>query len=356
MLPNHYSQAHPRINRPRNRSRSKLHAALALLALALLAAPHIARAQVQSQLAGGGPPSAAPELKVMTWNIRGGQVIKIGGETYPKRCRPNLDEDYLTGIAKEIRTHAGLDVIALQEVYRGQVDSLKPLLFTYFGREPDIYFAATLSCDRGPDDDFGIAIISRYKFSEGSEKRVPLCHPSPLLEPPADVPKCPTNEPRVLARVEIRVGGDPIHIYNAHFEPGGSLHRRMAELVIRQFDEDNPDRAVLLGDFYMAPKRSAAYKVILREFRDAWLGADADERKDCSGGEGLTHPTLKPTQREDYVFVTDGFRVDGARVTCTGDLREIFGLPREGPARDGEGPIFKRVPDHLPLTVRLALV
>jgi endonuclease/exonuclease/phosphatase family metal-dependent hydrolase len=200
------------------------------------------------------------------------------------------------------------------------------------------------SCDRDrPGDDFGVAIISRYQFLGDSRKSVRLC----------TTPFCPGNEPRVLARVIIRVGGHPIHIYNTHLAPGGGAHSRMAELIIRQVVQDGPDRAVLLGDFYLN-ERSAAYRVIGREFRDAWFGAPHDD-DDCDA-EGLTHPTLKPTEREDYVFISDGFRVEDARVTCTGDLREMFNLPRKGPARDGEGPIFKRVPDHLPLTVRLALI
>ncbi|HYH86228.1 MAG TPA: endonuclease/exonuclease/phosphatase family protein, partial [Pyrinomonadaceae bacterium] len=271
-------------------------------------------------------PSPAPELKVMTWNIRGGQS---------HACRPIFSPAYLIGIAKEIRTHAGLDVVALQEVYRGQVNLLKPMLFPHLGSNPDIHFVATLSCDRDrPGDDFGVAIISRHQFLEGSKMSERLC----------TTPFCPRDEPRVLARGIIRVDGHRIHIYNTHLPPGGGAHSRMAGLITRQVRKDQPVRAVLMGDFYMDDE-SAAYKEIRSEFRDAWKGASDDERKACDN-EGNTHPTLpKPTQREDYVFISkDGFRVDGARVTCTGELLNAFNLTRRS-----------RVPDHLPLTIRLAL-
>jgi endonuclease/exonuclease/phosphatase family metal-dependent hydrolase len=118
----------------------------------------------------------------------------------------------------------------------------------------------------------------------------------------------------------------------------------MAELIIRQVDNDGPDRAVLLGDFYMDDE-SAAYRVIKRKFRDAWLGAHHSD-KDCDS-EGYTNKTMHPTQRDDYVFVTDGFRVDGARVTCRFELLEAFGLTKTSPN------VELRVPDHLPVTVHL---
>jgi endonuclease/exonuclease/phosphatase family metal-dependent hydrolase len=355
MLSNYCSHACPYINRPRNRRRSKLPAYLALLALVLLAAPHAARAQVQSQVAGGGP-SLASELKVMTWNIRGGKANPETGKT--QGCKPNFSPAYLIGIAKEIRRHAGLDVVALQEVYRGQVALLKPMLFPNLGMNPDIHFVATLSCGPGSADDYGIAIISRYQFVEDSRKRARLCRTSsdePLTEWPFFTPHCPgkTQEPRVLARAIIRVDGRPIHIYNTHLPPAGGVHIGMAALILL-LTGDKPDRAILLGDFYFH-EGSAPYRMITRKkFRDAWLGAPHDD-KDCDY-EGFTHKTLNPTQRDDYVFISDdGFRVEDARVTCEGALREMFGLPRKGPSRDGE-PLFTRVPDHLPLTVRLALV
>ena len=298
MLPNHYSHAHPRITRPRNRRRSKLPASLALLALALLAAPHAVLAQVQTQGAGVAIPSAASELKVMTWNIRGGLVRE--GDRGPKRCRPkpaSQNSPYFIGIAKEIGRHAGLDVVALQEVYRSQANELKRMLFTPLGPNLDLHFVATINCDR-IGDQYGLAIFSRHKFLEGSGRTVLLCT------------HCPGNEPRVLARVKISVGGQPIHIYNTHFPPGGAVHVGMASLISFQVPfVDRADRAVLLGDFYFSPFRSA-YDVLTSVFTDAWVRHHGD--KECEN----TNPTKHPSQRDDYVFVRGSFRVDAARVTC----------------------------------------
>src|ERR1041385_1844556 len=350
MLPNHCSHARPRFNRPSNLRRSKLRVSLALLALVLLAAPHAAHAQVQPQAAVPSIPSLTPELKVMTWNIHGGKA-KIGDDGKPQAqgCKPNFDLDYMNGIVKEIKSHAGLDVVALQEVYRAQAGYLIPRLDGSLGRTPVLYFAKTLSCNAGPDDDYGIAIISRYQFVEGSKKSTRLCRTSsdePLDEWPFFTPFCPgkTQEPGVLARAIIMVDGRPIHIYNTHLPPAGRVHIGIAALILL-LTGDNAGRAVLLGDFYVKPD-DAAYNVITHKFRDAWCAAHPDE-KDCVH-EGRTHPTLKPTVRSDYVFLSRNSRVDDARVTGTETLLEEFGLTRRSPN------VELRVPDHLPLTVRLA--
>jgi endonuclease/exonuclease/phosphatase family metal-dependent hydrolase len=294
----------------------------------------------------------------MTWNVRGGKLKRIGKKLVPQACKPNPDPDYLNGIAIEIREHAWLDVVALQEVYWSQVVELKKKLFPHLGSDPSVYFVGTINCDR-IDDKFGIAIISRHRFSEGSRKRVPLCNPSgkpTLVERPFTTlippPRCPApnNEPRVLARVIITVRGRPIHIYNTHLPPGEGLHSGMTAVIFRQIKDDQPDRAVLLGDFYASPGSTGYSKLTAGKFRDAWLGAGRD-RKDCDAKDmGFTHPSLKPTVRADYVFIGTGFRVADGRLTCAEKLLGALKLTRK--SHDAE----LKVPDHLPLTVRLALV
>jgi endonuclease/exonuclease/phosphatase family metal-dependent hydrolase len=360
MLPNHCSHARPRINRPRDRRRSKLPASLALLALALLAAPHAARARARPQVAAASASSAASELKVMTWNMRGGNAIKNPGEEpHTQACKLNPDPNYLKGIEREIRGHAGLDVVALQEVYQSQADLLRTRLAGHMGRRPSLYFVATINCKR-IDDKYGIAIISRYQFSAGSGKSVGLCRSSsdkPALdERPFTAPTCPRDELRVLARVIIVVGGRPVHIYNTHLPPKTGVHSGMMDVIFSQVKRDRPDRAVLLGDFYAPPGSAGYYKLTGGRFRDAWLGAGRDRKACDAEGSGFTHPTLNVSRRFDYVFIGKGFRVADAWLTCTEDLREVFGLPKRGPSRDPEKPLYKSVPDHLPLTVRLALV
>jgi endonuclease/exonuclease/phosphatase family metal-dependent hydrolase len=268
----------------------------------------------------------------MTWNIRGGLVRP--GDEGPKSCRPkpaSEDSPYLIGIAKEIRRHAGLDVVALQEVYRSQANELKRMLYTHLGTNLDLHFFRTIDCD-DIGDQYGLAIFSRYKFLEDSGRTVQLCT------------RCPGNEPRVLARVKISVHGHPVHIYNTHFPPGGDVHFRMASLISYQVAfVDRPDRAVLLGDFYFSPHRSA-YNTLTSVFTDAWVRHHGD--KECEN----TNPTVQPSQRDDYVFVKGSFRVDAARVTCRKDLLDAFGLTKTSPN------VWLRLPDHLPLTVSLALV
>lgn len=50
-------------------------------------------------------------------------------------------------------------------------------------------------------------------------------------------------------------------------------------------------------------------------------------------------------ERDDYVFISDGFLVEDARVTCTEELLKAFRLTRR------LHNVVLRVADHLPLTV-----
>lgn len=361
MLSNHYSQAHRRMNQPRNRRRSKFRVSLALLALALLAAPHAARAQVQPQVAGFPPPPVASELKVMTWNIRGGRSNPQTGRVEGS-CQPNTSDDYLNDIVTEIKSHAGLDVVALQEVYRSQAFKLRQKLTGHLGNSPDLHFVPTMGCLRLDGDRPGIALISRYKFAAGSEDNVALCSHNPFRR---DKPFCPTRETRQLALARIEVEGRAVHLYTTHLalEEQGGVQDDMAKVIVQKLENDRNAagptfRPVLMGDFN-AKRNDPAYNTIRNAgYLDAWLGVDHDAH-DCDANSftfptwwEIVPPNPKKRGRIDYVFYARPFAVRAARVTCAESIRHTFGLDDNWEI-NGEKRL-DQVPDHLPLTVRLA--
>lgn len=282
------------------------------------------------------------QLKVMTWNIRGGEFRRVGGDIRAVRCTMNRTPSYLHNIEQEIRRHSDLDVIALQEIYRDQAETLRQRLAGAFGAAPSLYFVATLDCGR---NDYGIAIISRYSFREVKKRQlfVPIfCNPS---------------ERRMVAAVTIDVPGvSPVHIYNTHLTLcGGSFAQTREALQIRQLvNEDRSGRRnfafrpVLLGDFNARPG-SLPYRTIRTGlFLDAWREANGD-------APGFTFDTFDdsdidpPDGRIDYILVGRGavFDVRDVRVTSSQTLFEEFGLDNPTEFDD-----FNKVPDHRPVVAR----
>lgn len=282
----------------------------------------------------------ASDLRVMTWNIRGGQTEKRGPEVRVVPCTPNRTPGYLNNVEQEINRHEGLDVIALQEVYRSQAETLARNLAASHGFHPRPYFVETRSCAGGPaSNDFGLAIISRHPFLD-VEKRALYTH------------FCDGLEERMLARVIIRVQGRPVHVYNTHLTAcGGAFAQTREVLDIRaqvNRDRSRPRefafRPVLMGDFNAGPT-SVAYKAIRTGlFLDAWREANGDD-------PGKTFDTFSPHARIDYIFVGSGgvFRVDHAQRTSKQTLFDVFDLENPNAGRD-----FNKVPDHLPVIAHMS--
>jgi endonuclease/exonuclease/phosphatase family metal-dependent hydrolase len=296
--------------------------------------------------------SPASDLKVMTWNIHGGQREGRGCHaTIP--CKLNQTNKYLPHILDEIHRHEGLDVIALQEVYRAQARILAQTLAITRGFYEKPYFVETRSCNGAQgaaDNDFGIAIISRYPFID--VERVKL-----------DGPLFAGVEKRMLARVIIQVGGSRVHVYNTHLAPNdflriGEVGRLRAQVFKdRNSPRDFAFRPVLMGDFNAQPG-SWTYREIRRDlFLDAWREV---HNKECTvfsrGSEnGCTYDTFSPEARIDYILPGSGgvFRVDFAQVTSNQSLFDIFDLSKDGrkpnPTLD-----CNKVPDHLPVVAHLS--
>lgn len=302
-------------------------------------------------------PSITPDLRVMTWNIEGRNVRSADSK---KPCGFTLkSEVYLDNIEKEIKRHERLDVIALQEVYRSQAEGLQSRLKGYLGMAPKLYFAETVTCEDSKKD-FGIALISRHPFADGSPQQGSLCfHIKQLLDLDLRLkPNCGMKEDRKLERVIINVEGRLVYIYNTHLGLGRKLEDAQAALILRQvsYDRDHrqagfPFRPVLMGDFNVGWDTDAYRRLTRGSFFDTWRQADHD-LEDCDVA-GFTLPTSAPRFHADYVFAGDGaFKVISAHVTCRKKLFEEFGLLEKGKTSQGKID-YDKVPDHLPLVAHI---
>jgi endonuclease/exonuclease/phosphatase family metal-dependent hydrolase len=328
--------------------RGQLRRIVVLLTMTIFGSLSICHAQTTNSA--GGPP--ASDLKVMTWNIHGGQRE---GRGCPARIPCKLidqSDKYLSHIIEEINRHEGLDVIALQEVYRSQARILAQTLAITRGFYEKPYFVETRSC--GPqgaaDNDFGIAIISRYPFID--VERVKL-----------DPPFFAGPERRMLARVIIHVSDRDVHVYNTHLAPNDFLRMGEVERLRTQVikDRNSPRdfafRPVLMGDLNAEPG-SWTYRQIRRDlFLDAWDQVHDEECTETTPGSenGCTLDTFKPDQRADYILPGSGgvFRVDFAQVTSKESLFDIFGLTKDGRKPNARTDCNK-VPDHLPVVAHLS--
>jgi endonuclease/exonuclease/phosphatase family metal-dependent hydrolase len=265
-----------------------------LIVLTLLALGGLpVRGQVASALQGGG----GGGLKVMTWNVKGG------------RCGTDRS---MSPLAQVIRAHQP-DVVAIQEVHRDQASRLAQATGLHS------YFVGTLDCkDKGPD--YGIAILSRTAFQEGSTKAYPFYDRNPFVNAnhPADTAR---REFRKLAGVSIRVGGRLIRIYNTHLTGVGvssaffNYYRvRQVGRILAYIAEDQRNSAetfwpILMGDFNSQPN-TLAYTLLLVPFKVA-------------NNHGNT--TIGGT-RVDYIFIgrRTGLTIDEAGVLATGSLSDHF--------------------------------
>jgi endonuclease/exonuclease/phosphatase family metal-dependent hydrolase len=282
----------------------------------------------------------AGDLNVMTWNIRGGQTEKRGGSIHVVPCTPNTTPNYLHNIEEEINRHEGLDVIALQEVYRSQAETLARNLAASRGFHPRPYFVETRSCAGGPAaNDFGIAIISRHPFLDVERRAL-------------YTPLCNQLEERMLARVIIKVQGRPIHVYNTHLSACGGAFAQTREVIEiraqinrdRDRSRDFAFRPVLMGDFNVGPGSIPYQTIRLGLFLDAWREVHGD-------APGNTFDTFSPHARIDYILVGSGgvFKVDYAQLTNKQALFDVFDLEKPNAGRD-----FNKVPDHLPVVAHMS--
>ena len=282
----------------------------------------------------------AVRLRVLTWNVEGG------------RCgapRPEVLTT-VTSHLKRLKDDEGLDVVALQEVFKHQADHIASELSF-----ENVHFRHTIDCGDGHTR--GNAIVSRYRFEAGSRRhhRFRVQHPE-------------EEEERNVIGGSIMVEGRRVYLFSTHltakaekprtrgpsrsrFCPHGEdsceanfwRAEQAAEAVdfaegYRPSDRRKQFRALLMGDFnaernpHIEYGRNA-YRQVTEKYRDAWIISAHNRGWDPGDRRGFTLPTgpypgPDPSyKRVDYVFLRKDSGVNvvsAARLRRTGDASDHY--------------------------------
>ncbi len=221
-------------------------------------------------------PAERTTLTVVSINIHGGVA---------------RDDSYqLPRLAEEIRSWDA-DVVLLQEVHRYRQKSAledQPLqlatmldMNVAFGRN----FTRDPEAPGRPRRESGTAILSRLPIMATGN---------------ASLPNQPGLQPRGLARIVVRVGGQPVDIYNTHLQHTAGDIRVLQAQGIERIIAGQPIRPFILGGDFNATPGSTAMSVIGGFTNDAWTEA--------GNGLGLTVPPREPQRRIDYVLYNGPWR------------------------------------------------
>ncbi|MEV6960299.1 endonuclease/exonuclease/phosphatase family protein [Streptomyces sp. NPDC051207] len=271
-----------RFRRPVRRGR----AAAVLLAAAVLAAAAPATA------AGAGVPGAhapAVPLRVATYNIHAG-----------------AGEDGVFDLDRTARAVRDLDadVIGLQEVDvhwgpRSEfVDEARALAEKLDMR---VFFAPIYDMDPaapgGERRRFGVAVLSRYPVLEAENHEITRLSTQTPGSAPAPAPG--------FAEVTVNVKGSHAHVYVTHLDYRANPSVREAQVadMLRILAADHGPK-ILVGDFNA--------EAAAPELAPLWA-----ELRDAAPDGGGTYPAIRPVKRIDFVTVSPGITVAGARTVAT---------------------------------------
>lgn len=352
---------------------------IAMLGMALLwAAGWIQRPGPRGDLvtdhgAGPAPRFLGGRLVVMTWNIAYARGPNPDNNVNERPAGP-LAEERLRRMGRLIREQ-GADVVFLQEVDFDAKRSLRVDQLARLAKESGLRYAARAVSWRAhyvpfpywpPRQHYGRVlsgggVLSRYPIREN---RV-LLHPKPR------------SQPwwynlfylfRYSQRVELDLGARTVWVFNNHLE-AWDKHNRAAQArsLLREVQRAVDERRFVLavgGDLNSVPPEARRKHGFPDEPRD-------DYRKDPTLGilrrlpgmheivpraryqaeeEGhFTFPTLSPTRRLDYLFISDDVTLKGYRIVKTGDFSDHLPIVAEleldekGPMRPADERVTGRV-------------
>ncbi|WP_255954717.1 endonuclease/exonuclease/phosphatase family protein [Streptomyces odontomachi] len=256
-------------------------AVLALAALGLVATP----------LATPAGAVTATSLKVLDWNVQGGQ----GTDGV-------IDFDRIISVIKQENP----DVITLQELHDNSNiggDNQWQLLLDAF---PGYYAHYARSDDNAYGGSAGNLIVSKYPILEKLTYLLP--------QYPADT----TAVRRSLGGARINVGGTDVRIYTTHLSPGlgteaTERRNRQAQAVIDKMPADLMATPMLLtGDFNVRPDDEIRPWFAAAGWLDAWTQVNAN-----TGPDSQTHPGDGDDARIDYTYATPAFDVTSAHTVQT---------------------------------------
>jgi len=251
-------------------------------------------------------------LRVMTYNIRHGQTNAPCEE--PARApgalpAPDCGLD-LSRVVDVVGAHAP-DIVGLQEVDRFWARSAmqdQPALLAEALQMPHACYGANL--DHGPDEhadrphQYGTLVLSRL----------------PILECGTDrLPRTGDSEPRGLTRALIDVRGARLQFFHTHLHTTAADRRLQAPAIVKAIDTTAAP-VILVGDFNAVPE-AGELAPLFATFRDAWREAASPTAENPQGATFPVHPTDPPSQRIDFVFVSDPITVRSVQVPVNPETR-----------------------------------
>ena len=231
-------------------------------------------------------------VRVMTFNIHFGNTI-------------NNEFDILE-IAKVIKD-SNSDIVCLQEVdnywsSRSEYESLIKIIsekadLPYYIYNP-IYDKPSSRGAEYPNEQFGTAILSRYKIIE-SHDYILSRWSSQKGDPQPGEPGFPSQY-HGFGHVILDIEGKNFSVYNTHLDyradPPEGYEETMRAIQVREMlniiDFKNP--AVLTGDMNADFSAKDVFDPLLEHFYDSWSIAGE--------GSGLSFPCVDPYIRIDYVL------------------------------------------------------
>ena len=232
-------------------------------------------------------------LRVMTFNIHFGNTI-------------NNVYDILN-ISKVIKD-SNSDIVCLQEVdnywsSRSEYESLISIIsknadLPYYIYNP-IYDKPSSRGEGYPNEQFGTAILSKYKIVESHDYIISRWSSQPGDPQPGE-PGFPSQY-HGFGHVVLDIDGTNFSVYNTHLDyradpPSGYKETMRAIQVREMLDLMNYKYpAILTGDMNADFSAKDVFDPLLEKFEDAWSIAGE--------GTGLSFPCIDPYIRIDYILV-----------------------------------------------------
>lgn len=240
-----------------------------------------------------GVPHKKLDARIMTFNIHAG----IGSDAVYDRER----------IAKEIKA-AGADIVGLQEVdvhwgmrsnNENLIKELAKDLNMHYAFAPIYDFEPT--ADGAPRRQYGVGVLSKYPIlqtTNHSITRLSTQDPNPV----------PSLSPGFL-EVLLNIKGTKLSFYVTHldFREDPSVRNRQVQDML-EIMSNNRHVKILAGDMNTTPC-SPEISPLFRYFKDAW--------SEINSSPGFTYSAENPTQRIDYLFMSNQIMVKSAEVPFT---------------------------------------
>jgi endonuclease/exonuclease/phosphatase family metal-dependent hydrolase len=148
-----------------------------------------------------------------------------------------------------------------------------------------------------PPREFGVGILSRYPITAFTNHMITRL--STQEENPV-----PGKKPGFLDAM-LDVKGTKVHVYDVHLDYRRDPQVRAMQVAdMLQIIGDLKGPTLMFGDMNAHPD-APELAPLFQKFHDTWP---------ASNGPGLTMPAKSPTGKIDFVLMSDGFRVQGARV------------------------------------------